>query len=46
VLLLGDVVGPEGAYPGAVFEGTAELLGRTEAYPLEGTPLGPDDETG
>jgi hypothetical protein len=46
VLLAGGVAEPEGTYPGAVFEGTAELLGRTEAYPLEGTPLGPDDETG
>jgi hypothetical protein len=46
VLLLVGVAEPEGTYPGAVFEGMAELLGGMEAYPLEGTLLGPGDEMG
>jgi hypothetical protein len=45
-LLLGGVAELDGTYPGAVFEGMAEPLGRTEAYPLERPPLGPGDETG
>jgi hypothetical protein len=46
VLLVGRVAEPEGTYPGVVFERLAELLAGTEAYPLEGPPLGPGDETG
>jgi hypothetical protein len=46
VLLLGCVTGPEGAYPGVVFEGMAELLTGTEAYPLERLTLEPGDEAG
>jgi hypothetical protein len=45
-MLLDGVAEPEGTYPGVVFEGMAELLGGMEAYPLEGLPLGPGDETG